>query len=166
MSPRAQRSSYKRKRKEKPKKKKKEKRKRKETKISMYKRRDKRDRDRHSFFVARRKLRQCFDESVKTEGRLVLRAEATTDSGSPLFVRFVSLDSFVSFHSPQETSRDGDEITFVQSHGPSCASRIVAASVLPITRRWFRRSVTAVGSWCFASHRSRMCSVGLDLVAK
>lgn len=57
-------------------------------------------------------------------------------------------------------------LRFVQSHGPSCASRIVAASVLPITLRWFSRSVTAVGSRCLASHRSKMCSVGLALVAK
>lgn len=69
------------------------------------------------------------------------------------------------FHSPLETfSRSG--LPFVQSHGPSCASRIVAASVLPITLRWFSRSVTAVGSRCLASHRSKMCSVGLALVAK
>lgn len=57
-------------------------------------------------------------------------------------------------------------IRFIQSHGPSCASRIVAASVLPITLRWLSRSVTAVGSRCLASHKSRMCSVGLALVAK
>lgn len=131
----------------------------------MYKRWDKREKERHSF-VPRRKLRQCFDESVKRRSGLVLRAEATTVRVHHFSGSFRSLDSFVDFHSPQETSRDGDEVPFVQSHGPSCASRIVAASVLPITRRWFRRSVTAVGSWCFASHRSRMCSVGLDLVAK
>lgn len=56
-----------------------------------------------------------------------------------------------------------------QSHDvdPSSCSITAAASIRPMTRREFKRSVMAdCCSWCLASHRSRIVSVGLGLVAK
>ena len=49
---------------------------------------------------------------------------------------------------------------------PMSFSSTAAASILPMTLRMFIRSVTADSSRCRASHRSRMWSVGLALVAK
>ena len=50
--------------------------------------------------------------------------------------------------------------------GPISFSSSEAASERPITLKMLRRSVTAVGSLCLASHRSKIFSVGLAFVAK
>lgn len=52
------------------------------------------------------------------------------------------------------------------NHAPISFSMTAAASIRPITRKMFIKSVTADSSLCLASHRFSMCSVGELFVAK
>lgn len=52
------------------------------------------------------------------------------------------------------------------NHAPMSFSMTAAASIRPITRKMFIKSVIADSSLCLASHRFSMCSVGELLVAK
>lgn len=52
------------------------------------------------------------------------------------------------------------------NHAPMSFSMTAAASIRPITRKMFIKSVTADSSLCLASHRFSMCSVGELFVAK
>ena len=49
---------------------------------------------------------------------------------------------------------------------PMSFSNTAAASIRPITRKIFIKSVIADSSRCLASHKSKICSVGDGFVAK
>ena len=73
---------------------------------------------------------------------------------------WISVGSF----SHGQASCPGGQLNHNQA--PMSFSITAAASIRPMTRKMFIRSVTADSSRCLASHRFNMCSVGEFLVAK